>query len=487
MVLDIDMFRTEKGGNPEIIRKSQQDRFKDPKLVDEVIELDEKWRKERFVADQLNRQKNAISKAIGEKMKKKEPQGTDDSVADDIVARLAELKIDELSQLTVVQLKKLRVLVDEKSVQTAAAVIANENARHEKLIQIGNLIHSSVVVSKDEANNKIERTFGDLSTKKKYSHVDLVVMVDGFDGERGTVVAGGRGYFLKGPLVFLEQAIIQLALQRLNVKGYVPLYTPFFMRKEVMQEVAQLSQFDDELYKVSSKGSEIAGDTSVDEKYLIATSEQPIAAYHRNEWIKETELPIKYAGVSTCFRQEVGSHGRDTRGIFRVHQFEKIEQFVLCSPNDNESWTLFDEMIGNAESYYQELQIPYQVVNIVSGELNNAAAKKFDLEAWFPGSGAYRELVSCSNCLDYQSRRLKVRYGQTKKLSGEVPFVHMLNATMCATTRVICAILENNQTEEGINVPTAIQQWMPENYRTFIPFVKPAPIDEDAKKATGKK
>lgn len=330
------------------------------------------------------------------------------------------MKIDELSQLTVVQLKKLRVLVDEKSVQTAAAVIANENARHEKLIQIGNLIHSSVVVSKDEANNKIERTFGDLSTKKKYSHVDLVVMVDGFDGERGTVVAGGRGYFLKGPLVFLEQAIIQLALQRLNVKGYVPLYTPFFMRKEVMQEVAQLSQFDDELYKVSSKGSEIAGDTSVDEKYLIATSEQPIAAYHRNEWIKETELPIKYAGVSTCFRQEVGSHGRDTRGIFRVHQFEKIEQFVLCSPNDNESWTLFDEMIGNAESYYQELQIPYQVVNIVSGELNNAAAKKFDLEAWFPGSGAYRELVSCSNCLDYQSRRLKVRYGQTKKLSGEV-------------------------------------------------------------------
>ncbi|EFP04789.1 hypothetical protein GCK72_014403 [Caenorhabditis remanei] len=486
MVLDIDMFRKEKGGNPEVIRKSQRDRYKDVTLVDQVIEFDEKWRKDRFIADELNRQKNAISKAIGEKMKKKEPQGTDDAVADDIVARLTDLKLDELSKLTVVQLKKLRVLVDEKSAETAAAVVAHETARHEKLIQIGNLLHESVVVSDNEDNNKVERTFGDLTTRKKYSHVDLVVMVDGFDGERGTVVAGARGYFLKGPLVFLEQAIIQLALQRLNVKGYTPLYTPFFMRKEVMQEVAQLSQFDDELYKVSSKGSEVAGDTSIDEKYLIATSEQPIAAYHRNEWIKETELPIKYAGVSTCFRQEVGSHGRDTRGIFRVHQFEKIEQFVLCSPNDNESWKLFDEMIGNAESYYQELQIPYHVVNIVSGELNNAAAKKFDLEAWFPGSGAMRELVSCSNCLDYQSRRLKVRYGQTKKLNGEVPFVHMLNATMCATTRVICAILENNQTEEGINVPTAIQQWMPENYRTFIPFVKPAPIDVDAKKAAAK-
>uniref|UniRef100_A0A1I7TDD3 Seryl_tRNA_N domain-containing protein n=1 Tax=Caenorhabditis tropicalis TaxID=1561998 RepID=A0A1I7TDD3_9PELO len=195
MVLDIDLFRVEKGGNPEIIRKSQRDRYKDVKLVDEVIEWDEKWRKERFVADQLNRQKNAISKAIGEKMKKKEPQGTDDTVSDDIVARLADLKLDELSQLTVVQLKKLRLVLDEKSVQTAAAVVAHENARHEKLVQIGNLLHESVVVSDNEDNNKVERTFGDLTTVKKYSHVDLVVMVDGFDGERGTVVAGGRGYF----------------------------------------------------------------------------------------------------------------------------------------------------------------------------------------------------------------------------------------------------------------------------------------------------
>ncbi|CAI5447984.1 unnamed protein product [Caenorhabditis angaria] len=486
MVLDMDLFREEKGGNPELIRESQRKRFKDVTLVDQVIEWDQVWRKERFFADQLNRQKNVFSKAIGEKMKKKEAQGTDDSVEDEIVNRLAELKLDELSALTVVQLKKLRVLVDEKIVESKAAMDAAEVARQEKLVQIGNLIHDSVVVSDNEDNNKVERTFGDITSKKKYSHVDLVVMVDGFDGERGTVVAGNRGYFLKGPLVFLEQAIIQLALQRLNRKGYTPLYTPFFMRKEVMQEVAQLSQFDDELYKVSGKGSEIAGDQTIDEKYLIATSEQPIAAYHRNEWIKESDLPLKYAGVSTCFRQEVGSHGRDTRGIFRVHQFEKIEQFVLCNPNDNESWTLFDEMIGNAESYYQELEIPYHIVNIVSAELNNAAAKKFDLEAWFPGSAAFRELVSCSNCLDYQARRLRVRYGQTKKLDGDVQFVHMLNATMCATTRVICAILENNQTETGINVPKAIQQWMPENYRTHIPFVKPAPIDEEQKKKAGK-
>jgi seryl-tRNA synthetase len=279
-------------------------------------------------------------------------------------------------------------------------------------------------------------------------------------------------------LVFLEQALINLALQKLSAKGFTPLYTPFFMRKEVMQEVAQLSQFDDELYKVCGKGSEMAGDEAVDEKYLIATSEQPIAAYHRNEWLNPAELPLKYAGLSTCFRQEVGSHGRDTRGIFRVHQFEKIEQFVLCSPFENVSWQLFDEMIENAEGYYKDLGIPYRVVCIVSGELNNAAAKKLDLEAWFPGSAAFRELVSCSNCTDYQARRLKVRYGQTKKLDGEVNYVHMLNATMCATTRVICAILENYQTAEGINVPKVLQSFMPEPYKTFIKFVKPAPIDE---------
>merc|ERR1719283_114290 len=192
-------------------------------------------------------------------------------------------------------------------------------------------------------------------------------------------------------------------------KEFTPLYTPFFMKKEVMQEVAQLSQFDDELYKVVGKGSENVEDKTVSEKYLIATSEQPIAAFHRDEWISEKQLPIKYAGISSCFRQEVGSHGRDTRGIFRVHQFEKVEQFVICSPHDNESWKLLDEMVENAEEFYKALNIPYRIVGIVSGALNNAAAKKWDLEAWYPGSGSFRELCSCSNCTDYQSRRLLIR------------------------------------------------------------------------------
>ena len=227
-------------------------------------------------------------------------------------------------------------------------------------------------------------------------------------------------FVIQGAAVCLQQALIQLSLQTLVKKDYTPLYTPFFMRKDVMQEVAQLSQFDDELYKVTGKGSENKDDKSVDEKYLIATSEQPIAAFHRDEWIDEKKLPIKYAGLSSCFRQEVGSHGRDTRGIFRVHQFEKVEQFVITSPHDDASWKGLEEMIGNAEEFCQLLGIPYRVVCICSGALNNAAAKKWDLEAWFPASGAFRELVSCSNCLDYQARRLRVRYGQTKKMNQAV-------------------------------------------------------------------
>ncbi|VDM95520.1 unnamed protein product [Thelazia callipaeda] len=482
MVLDIDLFRVEKGGDPDVVRDSQRKRYEEVKLVDDVIDLDQRWRKDRFCADNFNRLINVCSKTIGEKMKKKEPVGKDNIVPDDYLKHLETLNIDDIKKLDVVQIKKLKETIDAKLTETKIAMLKHETSRNQTLAQIGNIVHPSVPVSNDENNNRVERVFGDIETKKKYSHIDLSIMIDGFDGDRGTSVAGGRGYFLKGPLVFLEQAVINLALQMLHSKGFIPLYTPFFMRKEVMQEVAQLSQFDEELYKVIGKNSEVDGSDFVDEKYLIATSEQPIAAYHRNEWINQADLPIKYAGISTCFRQEVGSHGRDTRGIFRVHQFEKIEQFVLCSPHDGESWKMLDEMVANAEEYCKVLEIPYRIVCIVSGELNNAAAKKLDLEAWFPGSAAFRELVSCSNCTDYQARRLKVRYGLTKKLSGEVPYVHMLNGTMCATTRILCALLENYQEEDGICVPKALRKFMPDPYKDFIPFVKEAPIENEIKK-----
>ncbi|MEQ2188799.1 Serine--tRNA ligase, cytoplasmic, partial [Goodea atripinnis] len=299
---------------------------------------------------------------------KKEPVGEDESVPEE-AQNLEDLTAETLSvgvkEASVHVLVSVRLLVDEAVEETDRKRIKLEAERFEYLREIGNLLHPSVPVSNDEVgDNKVERTWGDCSVQKKYSHVDLVVMIDGFDGERGAIVAGSRGYFLK----------------------------------------------------VIGKSSEKSDDSSIDEKYLIATSEQPIAAFLREEWLKPEDLPIRYAGFSTCFRQEVGSHGRDTRGIFRVHQFEKIEQFVYASPHDGKSWEMFDEMIGTAEEFYQSLGIPYRIVNIVSGALNHAASKKLDLEAWFPGSGAFRELVSCSNCTDYQARRLRIRYGQTKKM-----------------------------------------------------------------------
>uniref|UniRef100_A0A1B6CET3 serine--tRNA ligase n=2 Tax=Clastoptera arizonana TaxID=38151 RepID=A0A1B6CET3_9HEMI len=304
-------------------------------------------------------------------------------------------------------------------------------------------------------------------------------MIDGIDSEMGTLVGGARCFYLKGPCVLLQLALIQFAMHRWVGYGYLPIYPPYFMRKEIMQEVAQLSQFDEELYKIIGKGSEkIEEDLPAEEKYLIATSEQPIAALHRNQWLAEADFPIRYVGQSTCFRQEVGSHGRDTRGIFRVHQFEKIEQFVLASPFDNKSWEIMDEMINNCQKFYEDLGIAFRVVNIVSGALNNSTAKKLDIEAWFPGSGAFRELVSCSNCLDYQSRRLLIRYGQTKPKNSQPDYVHMLNATVCATTRVICAILETYQTETGIKIPPLLKPYFPLNYPDKIPFIKSAPTSD---------
>ncbi|ENN80031.1 serine--tRNA ligase, cytoplasmic [Dendroctonus ponderosae] len=480
MVLDLDLFRTDKGGDPDKIRAIQKKRYKDVGLVDEVVAKDTLWRQLRHKADNWNKLKNVCSKAIGEKMKNKVAQVEgEQSALEEVTAQLDSLTLDTLKPLSVAQIKKVRTLIDDAVLSNDSELLRAEKKRNEVLKEIGNLLHESVPVDDNEDNNKVERTFGDCEIRKKYSHVDLICMIDGVDTERGTVVSGGRGYYLTGPAVFLEQALVQFALRQLLVKGYKPLYTPFFMKKEIMQEVAQLSQFDEELYKVIGKSSENAESKEVDEKYLIATSEQPIAAFHRDEWLPESVLPIRYAGLSTCFRQEVGSHGRDTRGIFRVHQFEKVEQFCLTSPFDNKSWEMMDEMIGNAEAFYQALEIPYRVVNIVSGALNNAASKKLDLEAWFPGSGAFRELVSCSNCLEYQARRLLVRYGQTKKMNAATDYVHMLNATMCATTRVICAILEVHQTEEGIRVPAVLRDFLPEPYRDLIRFVKPAPIDVD--------
>jgi len=357
--------------------------------------------------------------------------------------------------------------------------------RDEVLNGIGNLVHSSVPVSLDEKDNGLVKTVGTNrpTTESLKHHHDLLYMIDGFDNDIGANVAGHRGYYLKGWGMLLNQALINYGLSFLWGKGYTPLQTPFFMKKEAMAKVAALAEFDEALYKVT--------DGSDEEMYLIATSEQPCCAYHYKMTISPKDLPLKYVGYSTCFRKEAGAHGKDVQGIFRVHQFEKIEQFIVTAPD--KSWEMHETLLETSEEFMQNLGFSYRVVNIVSGELNNAAAKKYDLEAWFPTRGEYRELVSCSNCTDWQARRLQTKYGIPRGENEPPVYVHMLNSTLCATERTLCCVLENYQTENGIKIPKVLQPFLA-SYTTkladpeLIPFVKgPPAVSKGAKGQQQKK
>jgi len=406
--------------------------------VDDVLELDLKWRECRHNLDSINAEFNAINKQVGKLMK----------------AGQKEEAVPLMAQAKEIDARKKALAEEEKEWEEKTNIA---------LLKIGNIVHDSVPVSNDEANNAIVRTWGTKRMEENLpNHVDLIGMLDIADVEHGTDVAGGRGYYLKGAGALLNQAMINYALAFLSSRGHTPLATPFFMRKDRMAECAQLADFDEQLYKVTGEG---------DDKYLIATSEQTCCSFLRKRWLNASELPIRLAGYSTCFRKEVGSHGRDTLGIFRVHQFEKVEQFVAVSGEGNASWEEMERLIGNSEAFYQSLNIPYQVVNIVSGELNDAAAKKYDLEAWFPSSRTFRELVSCSNCTDYQSRRLEIREGAPQKgPEKKKAYVHLLNSTLTATERTLCCLIENWQTPEGLVVPPVLRPWM--NGIEFIPFVR---------------
>ncbi|MBA0706540.1 hypothetical protein Golax_018643 [Gossypium laxum] len=437
-MLDINLFREEKGHNPEIIRESLRRRYANVQDVDAIIDLDKVYRQLLYELENLRKEFNKINKQV---------------------AQLKIAKQDATETIAKTEEVKQKIAEKDVEVKDSWAVLKS------KLEKIGNLVHDSVPVSDDEANNAVIRTWGEKRLEPKLkNHVELVELLGIADTKKGADVAGGRGYYLKGDGVRLNQALINFGLDFLEKRGYTALQTPFFMRKDVMAKCAQLAQFDEELYKVTGEG---------DDKYLIATAEQPLCSYHVDDWIQPSELPIRYAGYSSCFRKEAGSHGRDTLGIFRVHQFEKVEQFCITSPNGNESWDMHEEMIKNSEDFYQMLKLPYQVVVIVSGALNDAAAKKYDLEAWFPASQTYRELVSCSNCTDYQSRRLEIRYGQKKNNEQVKQYVHLLNSTLTATERTICCILENYQKEDGVEIPEVLRPFM--GGKSFLPFkTKPA-------------
>ncbi|CAI8506172.1 unnamed protein product [Hanseniaspora opuntiae] len=460
-MLDINLFLEEKGGNPELIRESQRARFASVEIVDEIISDYKEWTKIKFQLDESNKEINKLQKQIGLSFKNK----TD-------CTDLLKQK-DELNE------KKKSIIEKEQQADLALK---------QKINLVGNIVHKTVVVSNDEEKDnelvklwipeslpqdqELTNIASATKAEAKLSHHEVLLRLDGYDPERGVKISGHRGYFLRTYGVFLNQALINYGLSFLYSKGYIPLQAPVMMNKDQMAKTAQLSQFDEELYKVMD------GD---DEKYLIATSEQPISAYHAGEWFEKPkeQLPIRYAGYSSCFRREAGSHGKDAWGIFRVHQFEKIEQFVITDPES--SWDEFERMIANSEEFYQSLGLPYRVVGIVSGELNNAAAKKYDLEAWFPYQKEFKELVSCSNCTDYQSRNLEIRSGIKKKDDNEKKYVHCLNSTLSATERALCCILENYQTEDGLKIPEVLRKYIP-GEPEFIPYVNELPKNSTSNK-----
>lgn len=455
MTLDILDFIPEKEGNPDAIRESQKRRGLSTEVVDEVIEMYKEWVKLDFETNQISKKINAKQKEITAKKKAKES-------ADSLVAE--------------------KTALDAEKAQAVKTADDAREALRIKAAGVGNLVYKEVPVSMNEDDNKVIRTWhpdGPIGQVKQRTdimpHHEVLLRLDAIDLERGAKIAGHRGYFLTGDGLDLNQALISYGLDFLRGKGYKKIQTPFFMRKEFMAKTAQLEQFDEELYKV------VEGGPDEEDKYLIATSEQPISSLHAGEWFEspKEQLPIKYAGYSTCFRKEAGSSGKDTWGIFRVHQFEKIEQFLLTSPTD--SWEHFNNMVGTSEAFYQSLGLPYQLIAIVSGALNLAASQKYDLEAWFPFQGAYKELVSTSNCTDYQSRRLEVRHGLKKAGEERKQYVHMLNGTLCATERAMCCLVENWQTPDGLTIPPVLRPYM--QNREFIPWQKELPKSLQRKKA----
>ena len=419
-MLDIKLIRD----NPESVRSNLMKRAnpENIKMLGELIALDKKWRQDLTSLNELRHQRKQVTTEI---------------------AILKKARQDASNQVDKAKMIDTEITCLEKKVTD------EEESERDYLLKLPNMLHESVPVGQGENDNVQVRTWGNIPTFNfpAKNHIDLALNLDIIDMERAGKVAGSRFFYLKRELVLLDMALMSFAMEELFKKGYTPIEPPYLMRREAYEGVTALGDFEDVLYKIENENL-----------YLIATSEHPMAAMLQNEVLTEQQLPLKLAGISACFRKEAGAHGKDTRGIFRTHQFNKIEQFIFCTPE--QSWQLHEELVNNAEELVQKIGLPYRVVNVCTGDIGTVAAKKYDIEAWMPAQNAYREVVSCSNCTDYQARRLNVRYRE-KEGAPTKGFVHTLNSTAIATGRTIVAILENFQEEDGsIAVPKPLRKYM---------------------------
>ncbi len=418
-MIDVKIIRN----NPELVRENLK-RRNDPEklsLLEEFIEADRKWRALLTKINDLRRKRNELSAQIAQ-MKKK---GLVDSQllkeANEIQAKITELntQVDEYSKKSQNLLKR-----------------------------IPNLLHETVPYGRDENDNVEIRRWGSpprFNFQPK-NHLELAITLGLVDEERANKVAGTGFYYLKGELALLDLAIQRFAIDHMMKKGYTLVEPPFMLRREPYEGVTDLSDFETVMYKIENE-----------DHYLIATSEHPIAAMFMNETLDLCELPLKFVGVSTNFRREIGAHGKYTKGFFRMHQFNKIEQFIFCLPE--QSWRFHEELQQNCEELYQMLGLHYRVVNVCTGDIGTVAAKKYDTEVWM-ADGVFREAGSNSNCTDYQARRLGIRY---REGVGKPPkdFIHTLNSTALATSRTMMAILEQYQQKDGtVIVPEVLRPYM---------------------------
>lgn len=437
---------------PEELKEHVKKRFMDPSIVDEAYKTDLEWRRTLTYIQELRHKHNVVSREIP-KLK-----GVD-----------KEKKIKEAKQL----LKELEEV--EKKLKEL------EEKRQKLLFSLPNIVHETVPVGPDDTYNVPIRFWGkprvwkgfidqfkeqtekygfkveyEVIDWKPVGHADMLEKVLRLgDTFKAGQVAGSRFYYLFNDIVFLDMALLAYAIDYLTSKGYTLVLPPYMLRHKVMMGVIDMDTFKDAIYKIEGE-----------DLYLIATAEHPLAALHAWEDIPEEELPLKYVGISPCFRKEAGAGNRDLKGIFRVHQFHKVEQFVYAKPED--SWDIMEELISNAEHLFRGLGIPYRIVNIASGDLGAPAAKKYDLEAWMPAQGRYREMVSCSNVTDWQAFRLRIRLIRRKGMVKE--YLHTLNSTAIASTRTITAILENFQEPDGTVI-------VPKVLRKYLEVFKSAPID----------
>ena len=418
-MLDIYMFRD----NHQLIRADHDKRGIPHDKINQVIKYDKLWISLQHQTNQLRQQKNTAARGISAAKK-----AGDESKAQEILAEVASLG-KEISQL---------------EAQTQAAIENRDKIR----MSIPNILHQDVPKGADESGNTVHSVYGDkpIFEFEPRTHNELIEMNKWVDLKRAAKISGSRFFFLKGDLARLELALQNYTVDFLQQRGFTFVQPPVMMNRKAYEGVTDLGDFETVMYGVEP-----------DNYYMIATSEHPLTAMYMEETIPEGQLPLKIVGVSPCFRREVGSHGQSDLGIWRVHQFTKIEQIVITRPE--ESWQMHEELLQNCIDLWNDLQIHYEVVNICTGDMGTVAARKYDLEAWIPGAGQYKEIVSCSNCTDYQANRLQIKYGQPGHANQ--PIVHTLNSTAVATSRALVAIMEQNQLADGrVRIPQPLVNYM---------------------------